>query len=175
MVTPSVAKLGHLGLYVKDLEREKAFYRDVLGLRVTDEDLTMGVVFLSARPEDEHHELALFAGRNAGSEAHVVQQLSFRCNSIDDVIGYYKRFREQGVKIDLTATHGNALSIYCFDPENNRCEVYWNTGLRARQPYLERVDLDKPRSEILAQVEQSVSQHAERGFVDMEAMAVELR
>ena len=29
---PAISKLGHVGLHVKDLEREKHFYRDILGL-----------------------------------------------------------------------------------------------------------------------------------------------
>ena len=59
MTTPSIAKLGHVGLHVHDLEKEKAFYRDIVGLTVTDEDPGMGMVFMSARPEEEHHELLL--------------------------------------------------------------------------------------------------------------------
>ena len=53
---PAIGKLGHVGLHVKDLERQKHFYRDILGLEVTDEDPNMGVVFLSARPAEEHQD-----------------------------------------------------------------------------------------------------------------------
>jgi catechol-2,3-dioxygenase len=47
MATPSIAKLGHVGLHVQDIEKEKAFYRDVLGLTVSDEDPELGMVFMS--------------------------------------------------------------------------------------------------------------------------------
>ena len=163
---PAISKLGHVGLHVKDLEREKHFYRDILGLEVTDEDLNMGVVFMSARPAQEHHELALFAGRNVGAEALVLQQVSFRCDTLDDVIGFYHRLRAHGVEIDVTGTHGNAIGLYCFDPEGNRCEIYWGTGLPARQPYLEAVDLDRPNDEIMRQVEESVRKHGKTSFID---------
>ena len=56
--------------------------RAILGLEVTDEDLDMGVVFMSARPAQEHHELALVSGRNVGAEALVLQQVSFRCDTL---------------------------------------------------------------------------------------------
>lgn len=66
---PAISRLGHVGVHVKDLERAKQFYRDILGLEVTDEDPGLGVVFMSARPAEEHHELALFGGRNVGVDA----------------------------------------------------------------------------------------------------------
>ena len=33
---PKVTSLGHLGFYVRDMERSVAFYRDILGLQVSD-------------------------------------------------------------------------------------------------------------------------------------------
>ena len=149
MKTPSVARLGHVGLHVQDLERAKAFYRDIIGLTVTDEDPERGMVFMSARPEEEHHELLLCRGRNVDNEAKVVQQISFRCNSFEDVLGFYRRFKENNVKFDMILSHGNAVGVYIFDPEGNRIETYWNTGLRAKQPYGEMIDLEKPPAELL--------------------------
>jgi len=150
MTTPSIAKLGHVGLHVHDIEKEKAFYRDIVGLTVTDEDPGMGLVFMSARPEEEHHELLLCGGRNVDSDAKVVQQLSFRCNTLDDVIGYHKLFKEHGVKVDRMVTHGNAISVYFYDPENNRIELYYTTPFKVRQPLGEPIDLDKPDGDLLA-------------------------
>ncbi len=43
--------LGHVGIYVHDLERMVAFYRDTLGLRITKQNWRAGIVFLSADPE----------------------------------------------------------------------------------------------------------------------------
>ena len=63
MAAPSIARLGHVGIHCKDLEKQKSFYRDVIGLQVTNEDEHMGMVFLSARPDEEDHELLLVGGR----------------------------------------------------------------------------------------------------------------
>lgn len=163
---PTIARLGHVGLHVADLEHSKRFYRDILGLQVTDEEPALGMVFMSARPEVEHHELLLVGGRNVGDEAKVVQQVSFRCDSLEDVVGFYHRFQENDIKFDMIVSHGNAIGVYCFDPDGNRCEVYWNTGLKARQPYLEGVDLDRPAAELLREIEASVRQHGDTGIVD---------
>ncbi len=171
MTGPSIARLGHVGLHVEDLEKEKAFYRDILGLVVSDEDAEMGMVFMSSRPDDEHHELLLCRGRNVGSEARVVQQVSFRCNTLEDVIGFYRRFRERGVPIDMIISHGNAVGVYGFDPEGNRFEVYWNTGLRAKQPYGQAIDLDAPIAEIVREIAESVEKYGTTGFIDRERLS----
>ena len=53
-----VKELGHLVLYVRDLAKSAAFYRDVLGWRPVDGDgpLAGAVAFSSGRT---HHELLL--------------------------------------------------------------------------------------------------------------------
>lgn len=167
---PAIASLSHVGLHVKDLESQKRFYQDILGLQVTDEDPQAGMVFMSARPEEEHHELLLTGGRNVGDDARLLQQVSFRCNSLDDVIGYYQRFKERGVKFDMIVTHGNAVAVYFYDPEGNRCEVFWDTGLKARQPFLIGVDLDQPADELRREIEEAVRRYGETGYVDMSVL-----
>src|SRR5207237_10043904 len=88
MAAPSIARLGHVGIHCKDLIKQKAFYQDVLGLQVTNEDLNRGMVFLSARPEEEDHELLLCGGREVG-DVLLLQQMSWRCNDLADVVGVY--------------------------------------------------------------------------------------
>jgi len=174
MPAPSIARLGHVGIHVNDLEKEKAFYRDLLGLQVTDEDPDVGLVFMSARPEEEHHELLLCRGRNVQDEdALLLQQVSFRCGSLEDVIGYYRRLRQHEVRFDMVVSHGNAIGIYFRDPEGNRCEIYCGTGLRARQPYLEKVNLDESPEEIMRKVRESVARHGEQGVVDPAALSIQ--
>ena len=169
MAAPSIARLGHVGIHCRDLEKQKKFYRDVLGLQVTDEDLEMGLVFMSARPEEEHHEFLLCAGRNV-DDVNLLQQVSWRCNGLEDVIGYYERFKENRIKFDMIVSHGNAIGIYFRDPEDNRLEVYWATGLKARQPYLEKVDLTKSPADIMREIEQHVARYGKTGIVDPAAL-----
>ena len=163
---PSIERLGHVGIHVTDLDRSVRFYRDLLGLTVTDEDPKAGMVFMSARPEVEHHELLLCRGRTATRDTMLVQQISFRCPSLQDVQDYYRRLRDNGVQIDMTVSHGNAIAVYFYDPDGNRCEAYWGTGLEARQPYLVGVDLDQPADTLIAEVEESVRKYADTGYVE---------
>jgi catechol-2,3-dioxygenase len=166
-----ISRIGHVGIHCNDLEQAKAFYRDVVGLTVTDEDTQFGMVFLSSHPEDEHHELLLCGGRSSPADTLMLQQIAFRCETLNDVIDYYARFKKHDVKFDMIVTHGNAIGIYFYDPEGNRCEVYWNTGLAARQPFLEAVDLTQDPKTIMASVQAFVDAHGKTGHVNMAMLA----
>ncbi len=145
---PRVSGLGHVGIPVTDIERSREFYRDVVGLTITDEDLDRGMVFMSARPQEEHHEFVLMRGREDGK---IVQQISFRCPSLADVKAYHRLFLEQEVPINRIVTHGNAISIYFADPDGNQVEVYYTNPayLSWRQPFSRPIDLTRPDDEIL--------------------------
>jgi catechol-2,3-dioxygenase len=166
-----IERLSHVGLHVTDLEKEMAFYRDVLGLQVTDQDPEAGIVFMSARPDIEHHELLLAAGRTSPRDAKWLQQISFRCGTLDDVLDYYREFEARGVPIVYTVTHGNTVSIYFRDPEDNVVEVYWPTNLKARQGFLLPVDLTKAPNELMADVQAAVNQYGETGVLDPALLA----
>jgi catechol-2,3-dioxygenase len=162
--TPKIARLGHVGLHCQDLPAMEEFYTQVLGLNVTDRDDRIGLVFLSAQPETEHHELLLCRGRDVPVGSKLVQQISFRCNELDDVVGFYRRLRSRGVEFDRVVTHGNAIGVYFLDPEGNRVEVYWNTGLQARQPFGMPVDLDQGADEVMRLVSDAVAKYGKTGY-----------
>ena len=145
---PTVTSLGHVGLYVRDIERSKAFYRDMLGLKISDENPKTGSTFMTAKSRlEEHHELLLVPGREDGK---VVQQISFRCASLADVKEFYRKFLEHNVPIIRTVSHGNAVGVYFKDPDDNQVEVYWQTGVDWPQPFGKPVDLTASEEEIMA-------------------------
>ena len=145
-----ITGLGHVGLYCNDLGAMRDFYARVLGLTIADEDLERGICFLSASPDTEHHELALVRAREAGQKTQNVQQVSFKVKSLADVREFYHRLKDEGLKIDRTVTHGIACSVYFYDPEDNRVELYYTTPYKIRQPLGEPIDLDQPDAELLA-------------------------
>ena len=131
---PQITGLGHVGLFCNDLGRMRDFYTRVLGLTITDENLERGICFLSAAPEAEHHELALVQAKEPAQKTHNVQQVSFKVKSLADVRAFYHRLLDAGTKIDRTITHGIACSVYFYDPEDNRIELYYTTPYQVRQP-----------------------------------------
>jgi catechol-2,3-dioxygenase len=144
----TVTSLGHGGLYVRDVERSKACYRDILGLKISDENPKTGSTFMTAKDRlEEHHELLLVPGREDGK---VVQQISFRCASLADVKEFYRTFLEHKIPIIRTVSHGNAVGCYFEDPDGNQLEVYWQTGVDWPQPFGKPVDLTASDEEIMA-------------------------
>lgn len=49
--------------------------------------------------------------------------------------------------------HGNALSIYFLDPEENTVEVYLDTPWYVAQPHGDPLDLDRPDDELWSETE----------------------
>jgi catechol-2,3-dioxygenase len=143
-----VTSLGHVGLYVRDIERSKAFYQDILGLKVSDQSPKTGAVFMTAKDRrEEHHELLLVPGREDGK---VVQQISFRCASLADLKEFHRVFLQHEIPINRIVSHGNAVGIYFQDPDGNQVEVYWPTGIEWPQPFGKPVNLESSDEEILA-------------------------
>ena len=156
---PRVSGLGHVGIYVDDLMRQRDFYSRVMGLEITDEDLeNRGMVFLSANPDNEHHEFVLMKGRTAPADARLVQQLSFKVDSLTELKAFHRLFNDEGVSIQRIVSHGNAFGMYALDPEGNTIEVYYKTGFPVPQPHGEPVDLEMSDEELLSLAEAAIPQ-----------------
>ena len=152
----SVKQLGHVGIYCTDLERSKEFYTRMLGLTVTAEDPDGHLIFLSAMPEEEHHEIALCPGRDIPPGAKVIQQVSFVVEDISTLKAFYHHLKENGVRFRSVVSHGISIAIYFYDPDDNVLEVYAKTPYRTPQPYIEDVDLELTEQELLAIAEASL-------------------
>jgi catechol 2,3-dioxygenase-like lactoylglutathione lyase family enzyme len=147
-----VLGLGHVGIFVQNLDRMVAHYRDFLGMTVTKQNLEAGMVFLSAEPQAADHEIALISGRPASEDPHLIHQISMRVSSLADVKDFYRRIKEQGYKIQRTVSHASAVGCYFYDPEDNVNEVFWLTGLPCWVVTSEPIDLEQDDTTILAQV-----------------------
>jgi catechol-2,3-dioxygenase len=149
---PKVSSLGHVGVYVRDIERSVAFYRDIIGLHVSDRSPRGGVFMTAQERTLEHHELLLAPGRNDAGNVNVLQQVSFRCATLKDVKDFYKTFVDNHVPINRVVSHGNTVSVYAQDPDGNSVEVYWPSGVDVPQPFGKPMDLTKSEVEIREQL-----------------------
>jgi catechol-2,3-dioxygenase len=152
-VMPRVRGLGHVGIYVRDLERMVAFYRDLLGMQVTKQNWRAGVVFLSADPAAVDHEIALMRGRPVADDAKLIQQISMRVESLDDLRAFRRRIAAEGYRIEGVVNHASAIGCYFFDPEGNRTEVFWVTGRPCWVPTANPIDIEQPDAAVLAEVD----------------------
>jgi catechol-2,3-dioxygenase len=155
-----IAGLGHVGIYVNDLMKERDFWTRVMGLQIADEDLEgRGMVFLSSDPDYEHHEFVLMKGRDVPEGGQLVQQISFKVPSVTDLKDYHSKLVDEGARIDRIVSHGNALGLYFFDPEGNRVELYYKTGFPVPQPHSEPIDIELSESELLDLARASIPQN----------------
>jgi catechol-2,3-dioxygenase len=145
--------LGHVGIYVRDLERMVAFYRDVMGMRITKQNWRAGAVFLSADPDAVDHEIALMRGRPDAADPHLINQISMRVSSLDDLRAFRRRLTAEGYRIEGIVNHASAIGCYFFDPEGNRTEVFWVTGRPCWVPTANPIDIERPDEAVLAEVD----------------------
>jgi catechol-2,3-dioxygenase len=136
-----ISNLGHVGIICDDFLKMRDFYTRVLGLTVTDEDPERGSCFLSADPENEHHELNLGQARSDRPRTQHVGQVSFIVPSMEALRELNRRFKAENTKILRTVTHGISNSIYFEDPEGNVVEVYYKTGFNVKQGFGAPIDL----------------------------------
>jgi catechol-2,3-dioxygenase len=145
---PKVTRLGHVGLFVRDPEFMLEFYSNFLGMTVTDRDERR--VFLSARPQEKHHELLLAKSEERHTDP---QKLSFPVETLADLCVFYAQIVERKDSIDHVNNHGSAIGCYFRDPEDHRVEVYWHTGIDWPQPLSEPIDLCLSQDELLKVLE----------------------
>jgi catechol-2,3-dioxygenase len=129
-VAGGVKELGHVVLYVRDLDRSVRFYRDVLGWRQLVPEATLGVPAAMFSGGRTHHELLLIevgadaapipAGRRVG-----LYHFGLKVGDTDDELrAALARLQAAGVQMVGTADHGMTHSLYIADPDGNEIELY---------------------------------------------------
>jgi catechol 2,3-dioxygenase-like lactoylglutathione lyase family enzyme len=149
----AVIGLGHVGIYVEDLEKMVAFYRDTLGMRITKQNWRAGIVFFSADPDRADHEIALFRGRPTDADSRLINQISLRLATLEDLRIMHKKLLAAGLRIDAVVNHVSALGCYYFDPEGNRSEVFWVTGRACWVPIAHLIDIHRPDEAVMAEID----------------------
>jgi len=119
--------IGHVHLKIRNLQRSIEFYRQYLGMEVT-EMLDHHFVFMSAGKM--HHELALQeVGMQAATPApHDVglYHVAFEVPDRPALAATYRKLKAAGVPV-YPVDHRISWAIYFKDPDGNGVEVYWDT------------------------------------------------
>ena len=124
-----VKELGHLVLYVGDVQRSAAFYGDVLGWDAAF-PTTLGIPAAAFTSGRTHHELLLIEvgedadplprGRHLG-----LYHFGLKVGDSDDELReVVARLHESDVTIVGASDHTVTHSLYILDPDGNEIELY---------------------------------------------------
>ena len=108
--------LSHIVLHTPDIPKLEAFYREVLGFKLSDW-IGKFMVFLRCNPV--HHRLAILPGPPA------LNHVAFDVSSVDELMRGLARMTEKGVKLSWGPgrhTAGNNTFTYYLTPNGNAVE-----------------------------------------------------
>jgi catechol 2,3-dioxygenase len=119
-----INKVGHVVSNVRDLEASMAFYKTALGMELVTHNTQRQMAFLSFGTQ--HHDIALCqapedAERGVIGINHIAMQIE---GGAEELKQLYGRLLNAGARIDRTTEHSTTLSVYFFDPDGNRLEIF---------------------------------------------------
>lgn len=121
-----IHELGHVVLYVSDLERSRSFYRDTLGFPEIASEMHGAALFTTGRT---HHELLLIGIGGNPRPKHMPEpglyHIGLKIGNTDEELREAKKeLEEAGVVIIGQADHTVTHSLYALDPDGNELELY---------------------------------------------------
>lgn len=118
-----VNKVGHVVLNVKDVEKSAAFYTEILGMEVMLQR-EKNAAFLSFGAQ--HHDVALFKAPEGAEMGNLgLNHIAFQiAGGETELRQLYGKLVDYGAKVDFTTDHGMTRSVYFFDPDGNRLEIF---------------------------------------------------
>ncbi len=128
------ATLGHVVLNVRDLKKSEAFYRGILGMKVSGRNRKTRMSFLSFGRE--HHDIALLelppgAHRVGGDDVPGLHHFCVYVKTDKEVDDLYPILKEKQIPIvsgpEILEVARNR-SVSFLDPDGNRVEVACNAN-----------------------------------------------
>src|SRR3954452_6295490 len=125
-MTASVHRLNHAVLFVSEVERSVAFYRDVLCFEVP---VPLGnAAFLRAHGSPNDHDLGLFGiGPNPTApprRSTGLYHLAWQVDTSDELAALRGVLLDAGTLVG-ESDHGVSKSLYAVDPDGIEFEVMW--------------------------------------------------
>ena len=140
----TINRVGHVGIYVSDVDRSLAWYTEVLGLTLTGRwPFPSGGEIVFMRFGENHHDIVLMSGPEAlGAGAtggnNRLQHIAMEIETRDEWLKALAHLKRKGVKIRGPLVHGfeggtgpgtlpggsGSRSFYFEDPDGNSLELY---------------------------------------------------
>jgi catechol-2,3-dioxygenase len=124
-----VTRLNHAVLYVRDVERTRAFYEGVLDFRVVM-SVPGRAAFFQAPGSTNDHDLGTFQvgdaaqPSTAGRGSVGLYHLAWEVDTLAELSRLAERLREVGALVGAS-DHSTTKSLYARDPDGIEFEVCW--------------------------------------------------
>jgi catechol 2,3-dioxygenase len=132
----SPRRLGHLNVFVADVEASAAFYRDVCGFQEVFREPGISMIFLSNG--NTHHDLGLMEitpAERIGRDGHIqvstgngrtpgLNHLGFEMETEKQLVDAYRRATNERLPISRTTDHQIAHSVYMTEINGHTLEFY---------------------------------------------------
>ncbi|MDT4894198.1 MAG: hypothetical protein QOE97_3233 [Pseudonocardiales bacterium] len=152
----SIHRLNHAVLFVRDVERSVAFYRDVLGFVPIEAMAELrGAAFLRAPGSTNDHDLGLFAigdqaaASGAGRSTVGLYHLAWEVDTLRDLVELAPKLAGAGALVG-SSDHSTTKSLYGHDPDGLEFEIAWivpadrlDDAALAGRTRIQPLDLDK--------------------------------
>lgn len=127
-----ITRVGPLRLFVQDVARSLKFYRDVMGLQVTEEVIWNSHRCVFLRANTEHHSLALYPialRAELGLSSHsTLMSMGFQLGDYRQLLAARRFLPEHGVNIRHLPNElfpGIPHSCFAFDPDGHAVQLYF--------------------------------------------------
>jgi catechol-2,3-dioxygenase len=133
-----IQRLNHAVLYVRDVERSREFYQDLLGFRVVHH-FPGQAVFLQAEGSTNDHDLGMFqigaeAGDSAAGRSTVgLYHLAWEVDTLRELQRIGQRLAEIGSLVGA-GDHATTKALYAKDPDGIEFELSWLLPARLITP-----------------------------------------
>jgi catechol 2,3-dioxygenase len=120
-------RLGHVNLYVADIDRSMDFYTRVIGIEEVYRTPLGGGGFVSNG--NTHHDVGFThafgpLGKPRGAKPGQLSHIALELESERELVDAYERAMKRGVRFLRTVDHDIAHSVYGKDPEGVVYELY---------------------------------------------------
>ena len=134
-----IRRIQHAVFNVRDVEVSMKWYVEVLGMEVVSYEPHRKAAFLTFG--DEHHNIALFqwATNDARVEANHVglNHLALEVEGGDaELKALHDHLKARGVQVDRLTDHVISHSVYFFDPDGNRLEIFIDRMAEEAKPWM---------------------------------------
>ena len=124
---PSIKRVGHLVINVRDQQASTKFYTEVLGFEVSVNREGFGTFLTCGKI---HHDLALFQAAPDAAPitpgALGLNHMALQVEDFETLTEYYHKLENHKIEM-RTTDHSMTKSIYISDPDGNGIELFCNS------------------------------------------------